>query len=81
MKNLPDLVILDIWLPDIAGDEIAVRLKNDSKTKHIPIIFISAHDDLGKRIKKVDVEDYLAKPFDVNQLLEKVKNNIAAINP
>lgn len=75
-QNLPDLVVLDIWLPDIAGDEIALSLKNDSQTKHIPIILISAHDDLGKRIKKVEVEDYLAKPFDINQLLEKVEKNL-----
>lgn len=76
IKDRPDLVVLDIWLPDIDGDEIAACLKRESQTKSIPIILISAHDDLGKRIKRVEVNDYLAKPFDIQHLLEKIEKNI-----
>ena len=74
----PDLIILDIVMPDIDGGEVASILKNDPSTQHIPIIFLSS-------LIKKEEEQYsstqdgvylMAKPFDRDVLLNKVKEQI-----
>jgi len=76
-----DLLLLDIMLPKITGIQICetVRLKN----KEIPIIFISAKDSSEDRIKglKVGADDYLVKPFSLEELLLRVKNHIKRSKP
>jgi adenylate cyclase len=61
-----DLVLLDIMMPGIDGFEVLRRLKDDSRLRHIPVIMISALDDLGSVVRCVELgaEDYLPKPFD-----------------
>jgi len=76
-----DLLLLDIMLPKLTGIQICetVRLKN----KEIPIIFISAKDSSEDRIKglKVGADDYLVKPFSLEELLLRVKNHIKRSKP
>lgn len=70
-ESNPDLVILDLGLPDISGQEIARRLRH---TGNIPIIILTAADEVGTKVEMLNAgaDDYLAKPFHVEELLARV---------
>ncbi len=75
-KNPPDLVLLDLMMPDIDGWEVYQQIKADEKTKHIPVIVVTAKAQnvdkvLGLHIAKVD--DYISKPFSPKALLASVQ--------
>jgi PleD family two-component response regulator len=74
----PDLVILDIRLPDIDGYEVARRLRADRKTNIIPIIFLTEKRDRADRLQGLEIgaDDYITKPFDVQELRLRVRNAI-----
>lgn len=74
IENLPNLILLDLDLPDIHGSKVIEMLKKDEKTKNIPVIIISA-DAMPhriKKLKKVGAKNYLTKPFDVLELLSEI---------
>jgi DNA-binding response OmpR family regulator len=68
----PDLVIMDVKLPDGNGMEICHELKAAQTTAHIPIIMVSAHHDFNLDKEKCEAEAFVAKPFDINDLMKKV---------
>jgi len=72
----PDLMILDIRLPDIDGYEVARRLRSDRKTSTIPIIFLTEKRDRADRLHGLELgaDDYITKPFDVQELRLRVRN-------
>lgn len=72
-KDLPNLIILDVLLSGSDGRTICKNLKNNEKTKHIPIIMTSAHPDAKSTVFEVGANEFLAKPFDINDLLKMVK--------
>ncbi len=68
----PDLVLLDIWMPVISGDQILRSLKADPSNLGLPVLMYSASTD-GKVIaKNAGADDFLAKPFEIDTLLERV---------
>ena len=71
----PDLFILDIMLPDEDGNQILNRLKNDTKTKNIPVIMVTAKSSDIDLIKSFDegTDDYIKKPFSIVELTSRVK--------
>jgi DNA-binding response OmpR family regulator len=76
-KILPDLVLLDLMMPDIDGWEVYQQLKADEATRLIPVIVVTAKAQnidkvLGLHIAKVD--DYISKPFGPKELVESVEN-------
>ena len=76
---LPDLILLDIMMPDIDGYEICQRLKADEQTRDIPVLFISAlHEGINK-IKAFNVGgvDYIVKPFYTEEVLARVETHLA----
>jgi DNA-binding response OmpR family regulator len=73
-SNLPDLILLDIWMSGTNGSEICRNLKTKKSTKHIPIIMISANRDTEDIAKEAGADDFIVKPFEMSTLLEKVKN-------
>jgi two-component system cell cycle response regulator DivK len=77
-QHHPDLILLDIQLPDIAGTEVARRLKADGQTRAVPIIAVTAFAMLGDRQKFLDsgCDDYIAKPFNLQALLALVERHI-----
>ncbi len=80
MKTLeefgPNLILLDIFLPNISGSEICKQIKNNSKTKDIPIIMLSASTQTKSLALKAGADDFMFKPFDLDELIEKVKVRI-----
>lgn len=75
-KTLPDLILLDIMMPDVDGWEVYQKLKRQQETKNIPTIIITAKSQpvdrvLGLHIAKVD--DFIAKPFHPQELIESIE--------
>lgn len=72
----PDLVILDIRLPDIDGYEVAHRLRSQQRTKDIPIIFLTELRERANRLQGLEMgaDDYITKPFDIQELRLRVRN-------
>jgi two-component system sensor histidine kinase/response regulator len=74
----PDLILLDVDMPRLDGFSVCQRIKADEKTCHIPVIFISALDELGDKIRAFEVGavDYVIKPFKVEELMMRVASQI-----
>ena len=71
--NLPDLLILDIWMSGEDGRDICRSLKADDAKRHIPVIMISASKDIKDSALEAGADDFLAKPFEMNDLLGKIE--------
>jgi DNA-binding response OmpR family regulator len=78
----PDLVILDIRLPDIDGYEVAKRLRGDRRTQEIPIIFLTEKRERADRLQGLELgaDDYITKPFDVQELRLRVRNALKRVS-
>lgn len=73
LKNtIPDLILLDLWMSGIDGRDICKHLKSQDLTKHIPIIIVSANRDTEQIAQKCGADDFLAKPFDMTVMIEKI---------
>jgi DNA-binding response OmpR family regulator len=72
-RRLPDLMILDILLSGHDGRDICKKVKNQEETKGIPVILISAHPNAEKTAFDAGADDFLAKPFNIDDLLAKVQ--------
>ena len=75
-RDAPQLILLDVSMPDMDGYAVASLLKADPKTAAIPIIMVTAHTGRGARVVGLHagVEEYLTKPVDAPELLLKVRN-------
>lgn len=69
----PDLVLLDLWMPGLSGEEVTRRLKADPLTNHIPAIIISANRDTEQIAARAGADAFLAKPFDIADLEDLVE--------
>ncbi|MBE9212053.1 EAL domain-containing protein [Plectonema cf. radiosum LEGE 06105] len=80
--QLPDLILLDIMMPGIDGYEICRRFKANQTTADIPIIFISALDDVFDKVKafKVGGVDYITKPFEFAEVIVRIQNQLELRN-
>lgn len=72
----PDLLLLDLWMPGLRGEEIVKELRADKKTADIPIIIISASRETEIIAKEVGANTFLNKPFDIDKLEEIVDQYI-----
>jgi PleD family two-component response regulator len=71
-RHIPDLILLDVRLPDIDGFEVGQRLQEDLRTSRLPVIFVTEHDRIAGL--KLGAIDYVTKPFDVQELRLRVRN-------
>ena len=72
----PDLILLDIMMPDMDGFEVCDRLRKDPTLQTVPVIFLTALDDDSSRLKGLEMmaDDYVTKPFNSRLLLAKVES-------
>lgn len=81
-KQLPNVIILDINLPDVDGYEVCRILRDNLRTSHIPIIFLTQKDQRGDKITGLELgaDDYITKPFDIEELKLRVQNALRRAN-
>ena len=78
-QGLPHLIVLDIMLPDIDGYEVCRRLRTNTRTSHIPVIFLTQKDERSDKLQGLELgaDDYITKPFDIEELKLRVQNAIS----
>lgn len=74
----PDLVLLDIMMPEMSGYEVCEQLKSDQSTKDIPVIFLSAKSEVTDKVKAFSLGgvDYITKPFQAEEVLARVETHL-----
>lgn len=88
-EHPPDAVVLDVLMPHLSGDDVHQALRLDPRTRYTPVIFISAQGEPTEKVKRLreGADDYLAKPFDIDELAARVETAIRrseqlrALNP
>jgi DNA-binding response OmpR family regulator len=70
--GLPHLILLDVLLSGKDGREIVKYLKSQQETKHLPVIMFSAHPSAEQTARQAGADDFLAKPFEIDVLVEKI---------
>ena len=75
----PDIILLDIMMPGISGYDVCVQLKDDERTRDIPVIFISALNEVIDKVKAFSVGgvDYITKPFQAQEILARVQTHLS----
>lgn len=75
---LPHLIVLDIMLPDIDGYEVCRNLRTNTRTSHIPVIFLTQRDERSDKLQGLELgaDDYITKPFDIEELKLRVQGAI-----
>src|SRR3546814_4884915 len=78
-EHLPDLILMDIQLPEVSGLEVTKWLKEDDNLRRIPVIAVTAFAMKGdeEKIRQGGCEDYIAKPITVSRFLETVQKHLA----
>ena len=81
-QELPDLIILDVMMPDVDGYTVAKRVRENQTTKDIPILMLTALNMLQDKVKGFDigVDDYLVKPFEMEELKVRVRALLKRVN-
>ena len=82
-EHMPDLILMDIQLPEISGLEVTKWLKDDEELAHIPVIAVTAFAMKGdeERIRQGGCEAYISKPISVMHFLETVKKHLGLAQP
>ncbi len=78
VNNTPDLIISDIMMPEVDGYELCRRIREYHKTRDIPFIFLTARTTDDNKVKAIQMggDDYIVKPFDLQELLLKVRRKL-----
>jgi two-component system phosphate regulon response regulator PhoB len=74
-RRVPDLVLLDLMLPDVSGTEVCRQIKSDPRTKHVPVVMLTAKGEEVDRVVgfEIGADDYVTKPFSVRELVLRLK--------
>jgi DNA-binding response OmpR family regulator len=77
--NTPDILVLDLMMPGVNGYEVCQSVRENPKTKGIPIIILSAKSQMLDKLNAIDVgaDDYMCKPFDPDELARRIKLNLS----
>ena len=72
----PDLILIDLWIPEIGGEQAISIIKENPVTTHIPVLLLSANADIKEICKKLNAEGYIEKPFDIHTLKSTIEQHI-----
>ena len=75
-KIKPDLILMDLWIPEIGGEKAIIKIKENPASQQIPVILFSANSDIEEICKKINADGYIQKPFDIHTFLETIKQHI-----
>lgn len=72
----PDLILMDLWIPEMGGEKAVEMIKQNDNTKEIPVLLFSANADIKEICNKVHANGYIEKPFNVSYFIETIKNQV-----
>lgn len=72
----PDIILMDLWIPEIGGESAVNLMKNDKATRHIPVILFSANAEIEDIYNRSEANGFLSKPFDVLALKKIIEENM-----
>jgi DNA-binding response OmpR family regulator len=79
----PDIVVTDLNMPEISGEDFVVHMKSENKFEHIPIIVLSSSDNTNTRLRllRMGIDDFVQKPFNPEELGLRMENILRRYNP
>ena len=72
----PDIILMDLWIPEIGGEKAITLIKQNQATKHIPVVVFSANADIADICKKIHADEHIEKPFEIATFIKVIKENI-----
>lgn len=72
----PDIILMDLWIPEIGGEKAISIVKGNNDTQHIPVLIFSANAEIKEICEKVRADGFIEKPFDVAQFIATIEKNI-----
>ena len=72
----PNLILMDLWIPEIGGEKAIAMIKENPATRHIPVLLFSANAEIKEICKKLNADGYIEKPFDIHTLKTTIEQNI-----
>jgi DNA-binding response OmpR family regulator len=77
VKERPDLLLLDLWMPVLSGDQVLKVLKSNPQTSSMPVIVVSASTEGARIAQEAGASYFMAKPFDIDQLVNRIQLMLA----
>ncbi|MBC8172934.1 MAG: response regulator [Chitinophagales bacterium] len=74
--TMPDLILMDVWIPEMGGEAATKKLKTLELTKQIPVILLSAHKELDVVAQRASADGFIQKPFEISELLNKINTYV-----
>lgn len=72
----PDLILMDLWIPEIGGEKAVELLKKNSMTRYIPVLLFSANSDIAEICKRINADGCISKPFNLKEFKDTIDNHI-----
>lgn len=72
----PNLILMDLWIPEIGGEKAVKLVKDNPKTSHIPVLLFSANSDINDICKRVNADGYISKPFNLTVFKDTIDTHI-----
>ncbi len=74
----PNLIMMDIWIPEVGGEKAVAQLKEDKATQNIPVLFLSGHSDTQLIAQRAGADGYITKPFEIMELKETIASYLSS---
>ena len=75
-KLYPDIILMDLWIPQIGGEKAIEIIKQNETTKQLPVLIFSANADIKEISEKVNADGYIEKPFSISSFIETIKKHL-----
>jgi len=72
----PDLILMDLWIPEIGGEKAISIIKSNAATLHIPVLIFSANAELKEICKRIGADGYIQKPFDIHRFKQIIEEHL-----